>query len=217
MNAVPPTRKARGRRSYDNSLRQEQARQTRERIVEAVVERLAAGEEVAFASVARHAGVSEPTVYRNFPNREALLEAVTSHVQERLGLPPMPTEADAVPDAVVALFEAFGRNAPLIHAMLRARTGREVRERGRAARTERIRRLVDAETAHLDAPAQRSVFALFRLLAGWDAWRVLTEEHGLTDRAAGEVAGWAVDVLFEDLRKGRRSGRKGLRGDGRSR
>ena len=64
-------------RSYDNSLRTEQAAATRERIVEATIAVLARGPaELSVPAVALEAGVSVPTVYRHFASKKALVDAV---------------------------------------------------------------------------------------------------------------------------------------------
>src|SRR5256885_9058880 len=59
-------------RSYDNSLRTEQAAATRERVVDAAVEVLSQGaDKLSIPAVAAEASVSVPTVYRHFPDRKS--------------------------------------------------------------------------------------------------------------------------------------------------
>lgn len=81
------------RREYRSELRAEQAQATRDRIVEAVKTRVAAGDrDVTYASIARTARVSVPTVYRHFPTRQDLFDAIYASLEAG-----QPTVAD-VPD-----------------------------------------------------------------------------------------------------------------------
>ena len=67
------------RRAYDRTLRDAQARQTRVRVLDAVIAALARQEEISVPALAEKAGVSVPTVYRLFPSREALMPCVDTH------------------------------------------------------------------------------------------------------------------------------------------
>jgi len=68
-------------RSYRMSKRREDVEQTRRRITEAAVELhgTVGPSETTFSSVAEKAGVQRSTVYRHFPDEEALFGACTSH------------------------------------------------------------------------------------------------------------------------------------------
>jgi AcrR family transcriptional regulator len=66
------------------------AQQNRQRILEAAREALAASVDVSLNSIAKKAGVGPGTLYRHFPNREALVLAVYRHDVQQL--------ADAAPE-----------------------------------------------------------------------------------------------------------------------
>jgi AcrR family transcriptional regulator len=77
----------RPRRSYDNTLRREQAAETRERIVSAASEILHAThvrdwDVLTVRAVAERAGVNERTVYRHFHNERGLRDAVMQRMEE---------------------------------------------------------------------------------------------------------------------------------------
>jgi AcrR family transcriptional regulator len=73
---VPARRKV---RAYDSALRREQAEQTASRILDALSERLRRGDrELSYATVAKQARVSVPTVYRHFPTRADLFRALVA-------------------------------------------------------------------------------------------------------------------------------------------
>ena len=82
-----------GTRSYDNSLRQKQAEATRELILGSLAQQLAEGglQDFSVAEAAKRAGVATRTVYRYFPNREAVLEAVSQWVDRQFGDLPFPS------------------------------------------------------------------------------------------------------------------------------
>lgn len=68
-------------RSYHLGRRQEGIDATRNRIVGAARESLAAGQPLTLNGVAEMAGVSRPTVYHHFNNRRGLLDAVIADTQ----------------------------------------------------------------------------------------------------------------------------------------
>lgn len=74
------------------------ARHNRERILEAADEALQESADASLNSIAQRAGVGAGTLYRHFPNREALILAVYQHDVQRL--------VDQVPDVLA-------RHAPL--------------------------------------------------------------------------------------------------------
>src|SRR2546423_5375632 len=68
------------KRQYRSPLRAEQATATAQRIVEAAAALVAENGslDVSMTQVARRARVSEPTVYRHFPNKGALFQALAA-------------------------------------------------------------------------------------------------------------------------------------------
>src|SRR5689334_21346326 len=75
-----------GKRQYHSPLREKQAAQTRELILEQAMKVLAAssGDEILLAEVARQAGISERTLYRYFATREELLEGLSQWLDRRI-------------------------------------------------------------------------------------------------------------------------------------
>ena len=83
------------RRAYDSPLRDERLQQTRERILDGVIEAMKNGlAELSVPAVAKAASVSVPTVYRHFPTKRALFEAVGDHVGKTTGLSTLPPATD---------------------------------------------------------------------------------------------------------------------------
>src|SRR4051795_1197940 len=74
-------------RRYEQRQRAEDAEKTRQRVVDAVLERLRAApaEPVAIEKIAAMAGVARSTVYAIFGSRAGLFDAVGAHLQARTG------------------------------------------------------------------------------------------------------------------------------------
>src|SRR4051794_25144774 len=94
-------------RRYTNTRREQQAAQTRELILGAVVRVLAGGlADVSVPAIAREAGVSVRTVYRHFPTKRDLLLALGEHMDRQAGyeMEPRPRTLDELADAVRVAF-----------------------------------------------------------------------------------------------------------------
>ncbi len=63
-------------RDYQSPLRQEQARRTREQILDGLIQAMARGglADLSIPAVAREAGVSVPTIYRYFHTKRELID-----------------------------------------------------------------------------------------------------------------------------------------------
>ncbi len=115
-------------------LRDDHRRHTRERIVRAVAELVTEEHPAAVSvpAVARRAGVGVATVYRYFPNKEALLDASAVVVSEGArsvdGRQPMTFE-DLAGLLPVAWNELAGEHLGLARNQLASPLGRELRRR----------------------------------------------------------------------------------------
>ena len=125
------------------------ARRNRDRLLAVAAEALMADAEVPLETVAERAGVGIGTLYRHFPNRDALVEAVYRHEVEAL--------CDAAPDLL-------GGDGPAVEA-LREWMGRFVRyaatKRGLGAA---LRAAVGSESPLFAETRQRILGALATLL-----------------------------------------------------
>ena len=74
-------------RTYRSPLRDEQARRTRDLILDALIELLAdrRSDDITTREIAERSGVSQPTIYRHFPDRTALLRGISARVGELIG------------------------------------------------------------------------------------------------------------------------------------
>src|SRR4051812_18099760 len=82
------------------------ADETRVRILDACVAILARGvAELSIPAVAREAGVSVPTVYRNFADKRALVSETVLYLKHKRGVFGFPATLAALPDHVREQFE----------------------------------------------------------------------------------------------------------------
>jgi AcrR family transcriptional regulator len=114
------------KRRYVQRRRAEGAQQTRDRIIEAACESLAAGPlgAVRVDEVARAAGVARSTIYVAFGSRAGLFEAVAEHLLARGGFDRiatafrLPDAADALRESIRAACEVYATEPDLTRSIL---------------------------------------------------------------------------------------------------
>jgi AcrR family transcriptional regulator len=192
-------------RRYVSPLRRAHAESTRERILAAMAEILAADPsgQVLFDELARRAGVERRTVFRHFPNKEALLDAFWQWINQRLSPTPLPASAADLLRLPAEVFAAFDRHEGIVRASLHTAAGREMRLRTLVARREAFARALASETEGLASDEAAQLVAVAHLLYSAAAWETLRDYCALSGEQAGRTAAWALARLFEAVR-GRR-------------
>ena len=109
-----------------DSLRSRQTDLTRETIVRAVADVVAEGRLADFSvqEIADRAGVSYRTVYRHFPDRDALFDGLMAWLEERMvdrGGVRDPRDAHEITQGLGPNFEVMEQNASLMDAFVRLR------------------------------------------------------------------------------------------------
>lgn len=196
------------RRSYHSPLREEQLRQTRDQILDALTELLAdrRADEITTREIAARAGVSQPTVYRHFPDRTALLAGISARINELAAESEEGGYAldsiDEVGPRVEWLF-TISETIPVemrAEALLNAdprRFGDDTRRH-----SEEMLGVVAAEFPDLDERQHAQLAGLLRCLGSSQAWLRMREEFGVTGAEAGPVMRWAVETLVRSVRAG---------------
>lgn len=210
MNARTVTSSARKRR-YASPLREKQAEATRDLIVQAIVAQVAEQgvRDFSLPRVAERAGVTVRTIYRYFPTRDALFDAVDAEVAKHYTDLPRPKDLDGITNCVRPMFESFGRTPQLVRALIRAEASHDVgavRARGRRRRTEAIKTALRAEFPHMDERERHRLAATIHYLFSAAAWDTLQQTWGLTQAEATDAVEWSVGTLVAALRKGSRPG-----------
>jgi len=180
------------RRSYRSVLRDRQASETRERILEAVVRVMARGvADLSIPAVAREAGVSLRTVYRHFANKRELLAELQPYFARRTGMEsiPPPRSMDELHYAVRTLFTGIHEMGPVGYAALASPIGSNARHVQMVERRRLTRESVDAIGPVLTDEWRDRLARLLVILTSSTSLRMWTEHLGRTpDEASDDVA-----------------------------
>jgi len=184
-------------------LRERQAAVIKEAILDALARRLDHDdpEDIAMPQVAADAGISLRTLYRYFPTKEAMFEAVGDHVVARLGLPGEIAGADDIARVFAESARRGAQSPELVRAMLWTRLGRRARSSHRHRRVAAIMAALAGVTSHLPAAEARRRQGAVVYLASLPAWITVSEECGLSADDAQRGIAWAIDTLVDALRR----------------
>ncbi len=200
MNTVKPTKK-----TYNSTLRSEQAHLTKTKIQEALLELFqsnGSAEEITYKEVARRAGVTEMTVYRHFPDRENLLKVLWEGITEKLGAQlTMPTTADELLRNHDDLIQGFGANEAMIVASITTAQGREMRASINQERMRAFTNIVKGLNPRIPPRSARSYAAVLQLLHSAYAWDSLRCRWDMTDKEISKATKTAIEVLFDHIKR----------------
>jgi AcrR family transcriptional regulator len=188
-------------RMYDSPLREEQAKATRERILDALIEAMKDGlAELSVPAVASRAGVSVPTVYRHFPTKADLFKNVADHVGKRTGLMELAPPTDPASlyvwlRAVVARHATTDQAAAV--AMAGALGGEVRRESLMPQRLEILDMALAPAMAHLEPAERKHLRNIAVVLSASGTYRTLDSYLGLSPDEASETVVWALRTLVE--------------------
>lgn len=189
-------------RSYRSPLREDHTRRTRELILDALVGLVGSRDttDLNIAELANRAGVSPRTVYRHFPDREALLAGLSDHLDER--------GVWTVDPSHIASIDDLHEIIPLAHRQFedrltetRALVALNLAGSAQVSRSHRatVVGLAQAWFTDLDPDDAAAVGALLHLLMSSRTWVRLRDEAGLDADRAGRALEWAVQTLTSDL------------------
>ncbi len=189
-------------RRYDNSHRAGQAAETREAILDGLVRVMARGvAELSIPAVAREAGVSLRTVYRNFPSKRDLLDALNSHLDARIGytLEPLPNS----PEELIAHVRRYFRALDNMDATLRAARASQIAQEARADHAGGVdlkRAGMASALASIDrtlpADTRARLFNVIATLFSQHTLQRMKDDLGLTAAQAAESVVWAIEACL---------------------
>jgi len=170
---------------------------TRTRIEQALLELIAAGDRLNHDGVAARAGVSRRTVYRYFPDQDALRAAMWRQLSPPAG---MPSTLEGLLNGLAPTFENFDAKASAMTVAMASPEGRAVRNVMKPRRVAAYRAIVDEAGVSLPEPDRTYATAVIQLLASGFAWREMRDQWGMTGAEIAAASRWAIETLLADLR-----------------
>lgn len=195
------------RRSYNSPLRERQASLTQNDILDAFTALLEDNrvDDITSREIAEAAGVSQPTLYRHFPDREAMLHGITARIADRMYTPdgpPTPSDLDSMGTAIEARF-IVSEDFPVevrAEALLNADPRRYSDETRDVS--ELVLEAVASDLPELDDGTRVRVAGLLRCLGSSQTWLRMREEFDVPGTESGPLVRWAIETLIEEIRDG---------------
>jgi AcrR family transcriptional regulator len=178
------------------------------RIEDALLNFMARGEtqRLNHDAVAEAAGVSRRTVYRYYPDREALLKALWARTTRAAGPGVgIPGNAEEVLGRLHEVYTGFDRNSDALMVSLTTPEGRAVRNSVKPERVAGWRAALAREVSALPQRQQDWALAAIQLLSTGLAWREMRDQWEMEGEEIAAACHWAISTLLKDLE--RRDGR----------
>jgi AcrR family transcriptional regulator len=186
---------------YHSPLRSRQKEQTRDLILDAVdaILRRAPLSEVTIAAVARQGDITERTIYRHFPTREDLLDAVWRRALHAVtgGQTQQAETLDQILDLTRAAYENFDAKAGIVRALIAAPEGVEASKRPEEARLGMLREAYAGLLGGIPEDEVNAVVTATHVLSGASAWSHVRDYCGLNRDEGGKVAALAIELIIE--------------------
>jgi AcrR family transcriptional regulator len=184
------------------TLRERQLSATREEILDVAMEMLGrgAGDGFSHEAIAGAAGMGARTVYRHFPDRAHLMQALWVRLRERTKTR-FPSREEEISTMIRAVFHEFDEREALIRAVLNSAAGTEVRERGGAEGRPAFAQSLAPLLTGRSAGERARIVAVFVAIYSAPFWQLLRDRGGLSGPEAQEAAAWAMKTMLDSLRK----------------
>lgn len=174
---------------------------TQRLILDSAVELLEVGEvsELTVRAVARHAQMSERTVFRYFPSRDEFLDAVVNELVSRLHPPPPPAALDELLAYPAVLYARFEETAGLLKAILHADLYKRVRATVVGERWNAVQALIDQAAGHRSEHERRIAGANIHYYLSATTWHYFRFNFEFPPEMAVECATRAVRLAVADV------------------
>jgi AcrR family transcriptional regulator len=161
---------------------------------------IAEGGELSHDAVGARAEVGRRTVYRYFPDREALLQAVWVRVNELARSDTrFPHTYAELMESLIPVYTGFDRIAPLATLLRATPQGRAVRHSQNRARVKGYTAIAEEVGAALPEADRRLVAAMLQVLHT-SPWLEMRDHWGLSGEEVARVAAWAIRTLAADVK-----------------
>ena len=186
------------KKEYRSSLRQEQMRRTREQILDALVRTIGQGVAgLSIPAVAREAGVSIPTIYRYFHNKQELVAALGGYLMQKMGmasLQPPRSLNDLLAISRYSFVKAEDMDEA-IKIVAVSELGSQMRRDAIPLRIKMLEDALAAELAPLNEQDRVRLRNMILVLTSSAMIRAFKEYLDLSGEAAADNVAWAVRLL----------------------
>jgi AcrR family transcriptional regulator len=181
---------------------------TREVIVDALIDQLVetGAFEFSYYALARRAGISVRTIYRHFPQRGDIIEALSRRLNKLVAIE-YPHTREGIQYVTKAAYEVYERHANAFVAQLEAGQGR-LRKTGRSKRSQLMQGILAKDLPNLPAERLAGVAGLMICLFSPTIWQRLRDDAGLDGKQGGELVAWAIDTMWRALEAEDRKARR---------
>lgn len=158
--------------------------------------------ELTVRAVAKHAGMSERTVFRYFPSRDEFLDGVAAEVVRTIAAPDAPDSLDSIVQYVEALYSQFETNADLVSAALHTDVYSRIRQTAARSRWDVVSQLFAKEFG--SAPAKERIIAAANVSYYLTAttWNYYRFNFGLSAEETVECAQSAIRAALQRVTSG---------------
>lgn len=183
------------------TLRDRQAAATREEILDVAMNMLSTAQDnFSHESIAKAAGMGTRTVYRHFPDRAELLQALWLRVRDRTQTT-FPAREEDVVSFLRSAFRAFDEHESVVRAVLSSTAGFEVRERGGAEGRRAFSLSLGDLLAGVTATERARIIAVFVAIYSAPFWQLLRDRGRLNGSEAQNAGAWVMETLLTAIRK----------------
>ncbi len=188
-------------RDYQSPLRQEQARRTREQILDGLIQAMARGglADLSIPVVAREAGVSVPTIYRYFHTKRELIESLGSHIIQKSGIKPPPGPPRSPEELIAMIKEAFLKYEgadEMLRAAAMSELSYEMRQQALPQRLKFIDGALESVSMYFDEVDRLRLRNSVFILTTTAIVRAFKDYLNLSGEEAADTVAWMIRALI---------------------
>lgn len=184
-----------------SSPRERRKADVRARILVALMALLSEGQEINHDRVAEQAGVARRTVYRYFPDHDALMRSLWASVTAMAGPSvTFPESEEGMLASIRDIYRGFDAIAPVATIVRSTPQGRQVRLAEKARRQASYTAATADAVKDLAPEDQKLATAMLQVLHT-TPWLEMRDSWDLSGDQIATACGWAMRVLLKDLRE----------------
>jgi len=180
------------------SLKDRHSDATQQLILSTAIELLEAGSvsDVTARAVAKHAGMSERTVFRYFATRDDFLDAIAAEAAVRMQSPPPPATIDELLDYPKPLYRSFEDRAALVQGVLHTELFKRVRVTAAGERWTAVAKIIEAAVPERAKKERRLLATNVNYFLSATTWHYYRTRFELSAEDAIAAAKAAIRALL---------------------